>query len=77
MTISENIAQTLRMLRARDRLSLRELSKLLGINKNRLSDIEHASAQLKVSELEKIANFFGTNVPEFLKRDFLKEGRNE
>lgn len=67
MQYQEKLAEYIRGLRESKKISLNSFAFKNGIEPSTLSRIENGQLELKISNLEKIANGFGLKPSEFLK----------
>jgi len=65
--IREKIAKKVYELRKRSKLTREELSLKLGLDNSYISKLEHAKINISIDRLEEIANYFKTNITDFLK----------
>jgi transcriptional regulator with XRE-family HTH domain len=69
--MQESLAEQLRMLRAREGLSLTEASEKIGINRHTLRDLELGKREPYGPTIRKIADYYGVTVAQLLEEPIL------
>ena len=68
----ENIASKLRELRARKKLTLKELSTISGVSKDMISRYENNKCSMQIEVLVKILNVYGISLDIFFENILAK-----